>query len=156
MALFFQCHGGRRKGRMFSHGDRRKGSKYAVVCFLDCESTFFGRTVVISPFNRKGSIKWLRSMAPMTSVLSGFITTFTFSRKACTYTHTHTCMRTCTRTHTDAVMPRRLLKCNRLGRLKRTLVPRSTIPTCVCSVHFAHGFTAQRKPQNIHPDDGVK
>ena len=29
-------------------------------------------------------------MAPMTSVLSGFITTFTFSRKAYTYTHTHT------------------------------------------------------------------
>ena len=70
--------------------------------------------------------------------------------------HTHTCMHTRTRAHTDAVIPRRLLKRNRLDRLKRTLVPRSTIPTCVCSVHFAHGFTAQRKPQNIHSDDGVK
>ena len=71
------------------------------------------------------AIKWLRSMAPMTSVLSGFITTFTFSRKAYTYTHTHL------HAHTHAVIPRRLLKCNRLDRIKRTLVPRSTIPTCV-------------------------
>ena len=39
--------------------------------------------------------------------------------------HTHTPART----HTHAVIPRRLLKCNRLDRIKRTLVPRSTIPT---------------------------
>ena len=75
-----------------------RGVSIKVVCSLDCKSTFFGRTVVISPFNRKGSIKWLRSMAPMTSVLSGFITTFTFSRKA--PTHTHTGMHTRTRAHT--------------------------------------------------------
>ena len=59
-------------------------------------------------------------------------------------------------THTDAVISQRLLKCNRLDRPEGTLVPRPTIPTCVCLVHFAHGFTALRKPQNIHPDNGVK
>ena len=73
-----------------------------------------------------------------------------FPQSICLHTHTPA------RTHTHAVILRRLLKCNRLDRIKRTLVPRSTIPTCVWSVHFAHGFTAQRKPQNIHSDDGVK
>ena len=63
-------------------------------------------------------IKWLRSMAPMTSNLSGFITTLTFFPQGI-HLHTHTCMRTRTRTHTDAVLPRRLLKCNRLDRLKK-------------------------------------
>ena len=43
-------------------------------------------------------IKWLRSMAPMTSDFSGFITTLTFSRKAYTCTHTH--MHTHTHPHT--------------------------------------------------------
>ena len=76
------------------------------------------------------AIKWLRSMAPMTSVLPGFITTFTFSRNAHTYTHTH--LHTHTHVHTDAVISRRLLKCNRLDRPEGTLVPRPTIPTCVC------------------------
>ena len=42
-----------------------------------------------------------------------------------THAHAHAC------THTDAVTSRRLLKWNRLDRSKGTLVPRSTIPTCV-------------------------
>ena len=102
-------------------------------------------------------IKWLQSMAPMTSVLSWFITTLTSSRRAHTYTHTHTHMHTHTHAHT-----RTPLHLDGFSSEIDLIEPKrdscSTINDshlCV-SVRFAHGFTALRKPQNIHPDDGVK
>ena len=48
---------------------------------------------------RKICIKWLRSMAPMTSDLSGFITTLTFFPQGM-HLHTHTHMHTHTHPHT--------------------------------------------------------
>ena len=90
-------------------------------------------------------------MAPMTSDLSGFITTLTFSRKAYTYTHTHT--------HAYAHAPahtRTPLCLDGFSNAIDLIDSKGLLFHDQRLAHFAHGFTAQRKPQNIHSDDGVK